>query len=226
MIESMTLIIHDEQVLGVGCQVNDVELGPLEDERGGGVLVMSHLPVVEAVGRGRYENVIPDGDELAHDATRPTNLRNNYQRLAVLDRHIICNNVSPVRHFRKRITRDLQGGMIERVTFLLQPTSGTVYCTPQSILCSYLVDILVMNQLQMQQNKKKIYYQLYETILSKKKKINLTLSPQQSFLLSYFLFSRRCVNECTLRVVVVRTNGTDFAACDITLHCWRFTSFP
>lgn len=62
--------IYDEQVLGIRCQIDDIELSPFEHEGGTGAPVERHFPVVEVVGRGRRENVILDGDELAYDAVR------------------------------------------------------------------------------------------------------------------------------------------------------------
>lgn len=68
--QNMPASVDDEQVLGIGRQVDDVELGPFEEERGRGVPAERRFPVVEIVGRGRDENMILDGDELAYDAVR------------------------------------------------------------------------------------------------------------------------------------------------------------
>lgn len=68
--QNMPASIDDEQMLGIGRQVDDVELSPFENERGTGVLAVRHFPVIEVVGRGRCENVILDGDELAYNAVR------------------------------------------------------------------------------------------------------------------------------------------------------------
>jgi len=51
----------------------------------------------------------------------------NRQQPTPFFRHIICNNVSPVKYFRKGTPRNLQGGMIKRIIFLLWPTSGRAW---------------------------------------------------------------------------------------------------